>query len=139
MDKLKNTSAIERIRTFLKNDSEVQQAILFGSYAKNTQTEGSDLDLAIQLKKSMTVTQKLTYLEKLQHCTDAEVDLVDLFTAGQPLLSQIMKYGIRLRGNSTQYTELAIKNVNTTQDFMPAIKYIMKVRRERLLNGQDHS
>ena len=41
----------------------------------------------------MTATQKLAYIEKLQNCTDTEIDLVDLLTVGQPLLSQIMKYG----------------------------------------------
>ena len=135
MNKMTNKKNVEQIKSFLKNDPEIQQAILFGSYAKNTQAEGSDLDLAIQLRKPMTATQKMTYLEKLQHCTNAEVDLVDLLTAGQPLLSQIMKYGKCLKGSSTQYAELAVKNVNTTQDFMPAIKYIMKARRKRLLGG----
>jgi len=135
MTKLISTKFINQIKVFLQNDSKIKQAILFGSYAKVTQMEDSDLDLAIQLEKPMTATQKLAYIEKLQNYTDTEIDLVDLLTVGQPLLSQIMKYGKRLKGNSTQYAELAVKNVNTTQDFMPAIKYIMKARRKRLLNG----
>jgi predicted nucleotidyltransferase len=135
MKKQTNAKSIVQIKDFLNTDSKILQVILFGSHATETQRENSDIDLAIQLEKPMTATQKLTYIEKLQHYTNAEIDLVDLLTVGQPLLSQIMKYGIRLRGNSPQYAALAIKNVTTTQDFMPAIKYIMKVRRERLLNG----
>ena len=46
-----------------------------------------------------------------------------------------MKYGKRLKGSSIQYAELAIKNVNTAQDFLPAIRSLMDERRERLLNG----
>jgi len=46
-----------------------------------------------------------------------------------------MKYGKRLKGSSVQYAELAVKNVNTAQDFLPGIKRMMKERRERLLNG----
>ena len=83
----------------------------------------------------MTAAQKLIYLEKLQNCTDSEIDLVDLLKVGQPLLSQIMKYGERLKGSVTQHAELAIKNINTTQDFMPLIERMMKERKERLLNG----
>jgi predicted nucleotidyltransferase len=135
MTKLTNTKSIKQIRAFLQNESKIKQAILFGSYAKATQMEDSDIDLAIQLEKPMTAIQKLAYVERLQNCTDTEIDLIDLLTVGQPLLSQIMKYGKRLKGNSTQYAKLAVRNVNTTQDFMPAIKYIMKARRERLLNG----
>lgn len=126
---------IEKIKAFLKNDYAIQQAILFGSYATGTNTNGSDIDLAIQLRKPMTVKQKLSYLEKLQDCTEIEIDLVDLQIVGQPLLSQIMKYGKRLKGDSVQYAELVIKNINTATDFIPYIKRILNERRKRLLDG----
>lgn len=135
MSKTNDQEFIKRIKIFLENDSAIQQAILFGSYAKGTQTKRSDMDLGIQLKKPMTSKQKLAYLEKIQNCIDVELDLVDLLRVGQPLLSQIMKYGKHLKGSSLQYAELAIKNVNTAQDFMPLIERMMKDRRERLLNG----
>ena len=83
----------------------------------------------------MTVKQKLSYLEKLQDCTEIEIDLVDLQIVGQPLLSQIMKYGKRLKGDSVQYAELVIKNINTATDFIPYIKRILNERRKRLLDG----
>ena len=128
MDKYTN------VRSFIEKDEKILQAILFGSYAKGTETARSDIDIAIQLAKPMTSQQKLKYLEKIQECTGTVVDLVDLHRAGQPLLSQIMKYGKRIKGSSTQYAELAIKNVNTSQDFLPLIRRMMKERRERLLN-----
>ena len=120
---------------FIKKDQNIQLAIVFGSYAKKTQMEQSDMDVAIQLSEPMTSKQKLNYMGKLQEYTRAEIDLVDLHRVGQPLLSQIMKYGKCIKGNGTQYAELAVKNVNTSQDFLPAINYIMKERRKRLLNG----
>ena len=120
---------------FIKKDQKIQLAIVFGSYAKETQKEQSDMDVAIQLPGPMTSMQKLNYIVKLQEHTRAEVDLVDLRRVGQPLLSQIMKYGKCIKGSGTYYAELAVKNVNTSQDFLPAIKYIMKERRKRLLNG----
>ena len=135
MSKMSNPKTVEQIKIFLENDPAIQQAILFGSYAKGTQTKRSDMDLGIQLKEPMTSKQKLAYLGKIQNYIDADLDLVDLLRVGQPLLSQIMKYGKRLKGSSLQYAELAIKNVNTAQDFIPLIERMMKERRERLLNG----
>lgn len=126
---------IEKLKQFIDEDDQILQAILFGSYAKGTQTVSSDIDLAIQLAEPMTSKQKLYYLENIQESTGAVIDLVDLHKAGQPLLSQIVKYGKRLKGSSTQYAELVIKHINTSQDFLPSIRSMMKVRRERLLNG----
>jgi len=136
MDSVENSSrSLERIKKFLENDPDIQQAILFGSYATGTYTKRSDMDLAIQLQEKMTATQKLNYLEKLQNCTEAELDLIDLHRVGQPLLSQILMHGQRLKGSSTRYAELAVKNVNTAQDFLPYIRRMLKERRKRLLSG----
>ena len=59
------------------------------------------------------------------------VDLIDLQTVGQPLLSQIIKDGIVIKGTSEAFTELAIKNVYANEDFLPYIKRSLKVRREK--------
>jgi uncharacterized protein len=126
---------LAKLNFFLKRDQNIQLAILFGSYARGTQTANSDLDLAIQLEEPMTSKQKLAYLEKLYEITCVNTDLVDLHRAGQPLLSQIMKYGQILKKNSRQFAELAVRNVNTSQDFLPCIERLLKERRERLLNG----
>ena len=61
------------------------------------------------------------------------IDLIDLKTVGQPLLSQIMKYGKLLKGDTNAYAEIAIRNINTAQDFLPYIKRMMAERRLRYL------
>ena len=126
---------LKRILQLVKEDQNIQLAIVFGSYAKETQKEQSDMDIALQLSEPMSSRQKLNYIEKLQEHTRAEIDLVDIRRVGQPLLSQIMKYGKCIKGSGTLYGELAVRNVNTSQDFLPAINYIMKERKRRLLNG----
>ena len=113
-------------------------AILFGSYSRGTETVHSDIDLAIQLSSGKTIQadEKLNYLTQLGKLLETDIDLIDLKKAGQPLLSQIIKYGKRLKGQQTQYIELSIKNINTTQDFMPYIERMMSERRKRwLANG----
>ena len=135
LSKKKMNKKFKNLVQFIKKDQNIQLAIVFGSYAKKTQMEQSDMDVAIQLSEQMTSKQKLNYMGKLQEYTKAEINLVDLHRVGQPLLSQIMNYGKCIKDCGTQYAELAVKNVNTSQDFLPAINYIMKERRKRLLNG----
>jgi predicted nucleotidyltransferase len=136
MQKKKTTqSAIKRLKKFLDEDPNIFQAILFGSYATGMQHAKSDIDIAIQLADPMSTKQKMMYLEKIYDCTGGDIDLIDLLTVGQPLLAQIMKYGKRLKGSSNQYAELAVKNVNTSQDFLPAVRRMMNARRDRLLHG----
>ncbi len=126
---------LEKLKIWLKNDDIIEVAIIFGSYAKETQTIHSDLDLAITLtsKRSLTAKQKIDYIVQLSDAFSVSVDLIDLKNAGQPLLSQIIKYGKQLKGNRTQYAEIAIKNINTNQDFTPYIKRMLAERRTRLL------
>lgn len=123
------------LKLWLENNNQIEVALLFGSYATGTQTSASDLDLAIQLpsRSTMTAHQKLDFIGQLGSLLLINIDLVDLNTVGQPLLSQIMKYGKMLKGDQLQYAELAIKNVNTGQDFLPYIKRMLAERRERCL------
>ena len=125
----------KQLKIWLENNDDIVFAILFGSYANGTQTAHSDVDLAIQLasRSSITASKKLDFIEQLGRLLSTNIDLIDLNTVGQPLLSQIMKYGRMLKGDQLQYAELAIKNVNTGQDFLPYIKRMMKERRERCL------
>ena len=125
----------KRLQMWLEDNAEIGLAILFGSYAKGSQTSQSDLDLAIQLVSgaNLTADQKLGFIEQIGSLLLINIDLIDLKEVGQPLLSQIMKYGKLLKGDQLQYSELAIKNVNTGQDFLPYIKRMMAERRQRCL------
>ncbi len=99
-----NNPVIEKLKEWLAEHHEIELAILFGSYAKERETHLSD------------------------------IDLVDLNTVGQPLLSQIIKYGRCVKGSLHHYAEMALKNINTTQDFMPYLERMLSERRERWLN-----
>lgn len=126
----------QQLKDWLETAKEIELAILFGSYAKGTENSQSDIDLAIRLVSdaAMTATEKLNYLVSLEKLLKANVDVIDLKTVGQPLLSEILKHGLLLKGSKMQYAELALKNINTTQDFMPAIDRMMATRRKRWLN-----
>jgi len=55
---------IKNLQTWLEDNDTIEVAILFGSYAKETQTIHSDLDLAITLtsRRSLTAKQKIDYI-----------------------------------------------------------------------------
>ncbi len=126
---------IKAISAWLNNQPEIVFAILFGSFAKGTEQEYSDIDLAIELNTKMTADIKLSLLQSLGEITARNIDLVDLKIIGEPLLNQVVQHGKQLKGSQQQFIDLSIKNVNMMQDFTPYIKRTLKQRRERLLYG----
>ncbi len=136
MDKaMIQSEKVQPLQVWLNQNEKIELAILFGSYAKGTQNSHSDLDLAIQLvsNQELNARKKLNYILETGELLGVNVDLVDLKRIGQPLLSQVVKYGKLLKGSRKQYAELAIKNINTTQDFLPYIDRMMEERRNRCL------
>lgn len=121
---------------WLNDHAEIELAILFGSYTKGTATSDSDVDFAIQLssRRCMTADDKLAYTHQLSMLLSKDVDLIDLRSVGQPLLAQIIKYGKRLLGADADYAQLAINNINSTQDFTPYIERMLRQRRKRWLS-----
>ena len=125
----------KKINEWMNKQPSIQLAILFGSFAKGKEQESSDIDIAIELDKPLTIEKKLSLLQSLGEITDRKIDLIDLKTIGEPLLNQIIQHGTMLKGTKANYIELTIKNVNMMQDFTPYIQRTLKDRRERLLNG----
>jgi len=126
------------LKKWLQGHSEIELAMLFGSYAKGTATQSSDVDIALQLSDGGVICaeKKMAYLNQLSQIVDTMVDIVDLRTVGQPLLAQIMKYGKCLAGSKEVFTQLAVRNVNSIEDFTPNIERMLKERRKRwLVNG----
>ncbi len=125
----------QQIHEWLSKHPLIHFAILFGSFAKQTNTGDSDIDLAIELNKPLTVEIKLDLLQTFSELTDRRIDLIDLKTVGEPLLNQVIQHGKMLKGKKSDLIKLSIKNVNMMQDFTPYLKRTLKERRARLLHG----
>jgi predicted nucleotidyltransferase len=78
------------------NDKKPKLIYLFGSYAKNTNREDSDIDIAVLLKTPMNPKEKFTYKMDLVDILEKEVDLIDLHDANIILKHQIMIGGKNL-------------------------------------------
>jgi len=117
------------LRQTLAEHGGVRLAILFGSHATGRATPRSDLDLAVQMSAPLTAHEKIALVEKLAEATGLPIDLIDLERAGEPLLGQILKHGIRLLGSDEAYAALLTRHVFDAADFLPYRDRILSERR----------
>ncbi len=132
---LLNMQGDSQYKQLLSNDNSVKLAIIFGSIAMGKETPESDLDIAILEEKPMSIRRKYRLIEKLTFKTGRSIDLIDLYTVGEPLLGQILKYGQRIKNNDQLYAQLLTKHVIDEADFMPYQRRILKIRRNKWLNN----
>lgn len=104
-------------------------AILFGSLAGARATPQSDLDLAVLMEDLLSAETKMALIGELSQTIGRPVDLIDLRVAGEPLLGQILKHGVRLFGSDTDYAELLKRHLFDEADFMPYRRRILAERR----------
>lgn len=74
----------------------VQEAVLFGSYAKGTATEYSDVDLMVD--SGLTGLEFCGLLEDIVTVLNKEVDLIDVqqIRKGSPIDIEIQKTGVMI-------------------------------------------
>ena len=83
-----------------KNDFPVVKAFLFGSYAKGSQHEDSDIDLAVVLAKFDNNFDTEMQLAKLTRNIDVRIEphLFDVkeFSVSHPFAKEILQHGIEI-------------------------------------------
>ena len=119
-----------RIRQILSRQGDIRLVILFGSLAAGDATPQSDLDLAVLMRIPLSTETKMTLIGELSQAIGRPVDLIDLRVAGEPLLGQILKHGVRLFGSDTDYAELLKRHLFEEADFMPYRRRILADRRQ---------
>lgn len=100
--KMDQKSAIELARKYLaylkSNDINVQQAYIFGSYAKDNYHKDSDIDLAIVLKNLSNSFLMQVELMKLSRRIDTRIEPHPFdesdFNTSNPFANAILKQGI---------------------------------------------
>ena len=119
----------DRIRQVLKQHPQIVLAVLFGSLARNAARTDSDLDLAVSADRPLNANEKMQLIMDLAESIGRPVDLVDLFTVGEPLLGQIIIGGRRILGDDGRYAVLLSRHLFNQADFMPYQKRILHERR----------
>jgi predicted nucleotidyltransferase len=119
-----------RIQQVLTGHGDIRLAILFGSLAGVRATPQSDLDLAVLMGTPLSAETKMILIGELSQAIGRPVDLIDLHMAGEPLLGQILKHGVRLFGSDIDYAELLKRHLFEEADFMPYRRRILADRRQ---------
>ena len=109
---------------------EVQLAILFGSCAKGDATADSDLDLAVQADQPLDAELSIRLIGEIAEQLGRPVDLIDLRTAGEPLLGEVLK-GRRLLGSDASFARLITRHLLDAADFLPYRERILSERRRQ--------
>lgn len=128
-----DTPSLHELRTLKETLAEhggIRLAILFGSHATGRATANSDLDLAVRTTAPLEAAEKIALIEKLAAATGLPIDLIDLSHAGEPLLGQILKHGIRLVGSDEDYATLLTRHLFDEADFLPYRRRILAERRQ---------
>jgi uncharacterized protein len=121
---------VNTLAKLFESHSTISVALLFGSCATGTQTFDSDIDVAVLAENPISSEYKIKLVEELATATGRAIDLIDLRTAGQPLLGQILKNAIRLKGIDSDMASLYIRNVIEVADFMPYVTRTLKERQQ---------
>lgn len=127
------TSIKKQLARVLSKRSRIKLAILFGSQASGRARADSDIDLALLCEAPLTSTEKLELMESIGAEFGRPVDIIDLHTAGEPLLGQVLQ-GTRLLGDNMDYAQLLTRHLLDAADFLPLQQRILQERRDAWIN-----
>ena len=118
------------VRDALGREPGLRLGLVFGSVAKGTARTDSDIDVAVLADRPLTASDKIHLIETITQITGRAVDLIDLATAGHPVLGQVLAHGTRLLGSAVVQADVATRAVMDTADFLPYVERMLKHRRE---------
>ncbi len=130
------------VNKIFKYYDEIQIAYLYGSYAKGTQTEFSDIDMGVILRRDF-IAPALYFAKlssKIEENLDCciEIDLRILNEGSPRFLFQVIKYGKILYSiNNTFRHEFELKVLYEYQDIKPMLDLYDKISVLEVLGGED--
>lgn len=82
----------------ISNKYSIRQAILFGSFAKGTNHDDSDIDIDIIVNNEVDIIDTQIELMKLRRKIDLRIEphpfMTSDFNQSNPVVNEILKYGI---------------------------------------------
>lgn len=101
MDKNKAYSIVKNYIDYLiKNNFNIEKVYIFGSYAKGSFQEDSDIDLAVVLKEFTDSFDMQVQLLKLRRKFDTRIEPHPFrssdFDSDNPLVNEILKNGLQI-------------------------------------------
>ena len=129
-----NLDAFANIQSVLDKHTDIELAYVFGSLAKGTATPASDLDIALQTTTPLGAQEKIHFIQEFAAATGRPIDLIDLRNAGEPLLGEILRDGMRLKGSNSAHAQTVSRHLFDSADFLPYVRRILAERRQKWTN-----
>lgn len=117
------------LRDAMLRVAHLRLALVFGSFARGKARADSDIDLAVLANRALESDEKIRLIESIAQVTGRAVDLVDLATAGHPLLGEVLRDGYRILGSADELADLATRAALDANDFLPLARRMLKQRR----------
>ncbi|MCD4696586.1 MAG: nucleotidyltransferase domain-containing protein [Bacteroidales bacterium] len=100
IDKSNVIKLVQQYANVIKDRYDYSQVILFGSYAKGTNNENSDIDVAVVLKEFDNTFDVQLDLMRLRRKIDSRIEphpfKLSEFNNSNPLVHEIISYGKRI-------------------------------------------
>jgi predicted nucleotidyltransferase len=130
-------SRITELRCVIEGDPRIQLAILFGSVARGTSREGSDVDIAYlpHSGAGWSLHDELELEGKLATIAGCEVDLVNFGDAALPLKWRIVRDGVILLARSKAERRLIAETALEYLDIEPLLESSGRTYLARLASG----
>ena len=125
----------QKIKEYFSHKAEIDTVLLFGSFAKGTYNEHSDIDLAIHSSSELDYNKLAEIQTDLSLLCHREIDLADISKAEGIFLYQIMTTGIKIKISPVVFVKYLTKALCFKEDFLPVIEYAQKYKIRRFING----
>lgn len=90
----------------ISNKYTILQAYMFGSFAMGTNHDDSDIDVAVVVNNSVDIIDTQIDMMKLRRKVDLRIEphpfVMSDFNQNDPLVSEILKYGVKIKSNEAK-------------------------------------
>ena len=124
-----------KLTEYFSQKADIDTVLLFGSFAKGTYNEHSDIDIAIHSSESLDYEALAKIQTELSLLCKREIDLTDLSKAEGIFLYQIMTSGVKIKIKATVFVKYLTKALCFKEDFLPVIEYSHREKIRRFVNG----
>ena len=124
--------ALAPVTKVLVDEADLVLAIAFGSLAVGRAGSESDVDVGVLTEDPLDDRRRERLVRAIAQATGRPVDLVDLRSAGVPLLRTILTTGtVLLRRDATAHAQLVSRMLADVEDFLPLRERLLRERRQR--------
>lgn len=130
------SALIRSLEGYFADQDDVALAILYGSFASGTQSDLSDVDIAVHMAQPAPVERLLDMSAELGAFCHREIDLLDLRGADGVILCQVIPQGIKLKNDPTVFARYNLRAIYYAEDFLPSLRMMQDARIRRFARGR---